>query len=252
MGELSARKNRPDTALVYFDRAYALAPGDVKTIAGLSDVLLNKKNFMRTDSILTIALEKDSFNSTLLRLRVRSAYLSQDYVHAIAPGERLLQMDDPGAQALEWLALSYYSLRQYPDCIRVCEQMLEMGFALEAVFYYESRALAKLKDYRQSDSLLRICLSISIAKTTEWYYDDLADNHESLKEYRAALAYYDTAFYLFRDPLALYTCGRICEVELHNAVLAKRYYRRYLALAKPVTAEEKKAYGYVRKRWGRE
>ncbi len=38
---------------------------------------------------------------------------------------------------------------------------------------------------------------------------------------------------------------------LHNTALARSYYRLYLALAQPKTAEEKKAYVYVRKRWGR-
>jgi hypothetical protein len=32
---------------------------------------------------------------------------------------------------------------------------------------------------------------------------------------------------------------------------AKRYYLRYLEVAKPKTEEEKKALAYVRKRWGR-
>jgi hypothetical protein len=57
--------------------------------------------------------------------------------------------------------------------------------------------------------------------------------------------------YLFKDPLVLYTCGRICETELHELTRARRYYRKYLALAKPESEEEKKAYRYVRKRWGK-
>ena len=251
MGELSRRKNQPDTALVYFNQAYVLAPGDVKVIAGLAELLEDQKNFTRADSILDLALEKDSLNSNLLKLRVRSAYFAQDYVHAIIPGERVVQSGEPATQALNWLALSYYNLKQYPDCIRVCEHMLDLGLELEAVYYYEARAWAKLRHYQQSDSLLEICLSKAISKTAEWYYDALGENHESLAAYRQAVANYDTAFYLFKDPLVLYTCGRICETELHNTVLARQYYRRYLALGKPVSKQEKEAYAYVRRIWGK-
>jgi tetratricopeptide (TPR) repeat protein len=152
--------------------------------------------------------------------------------------------------ALEWLSLSYYNLKQYPDCIRVCEGMQELGLDIEAVYYYESRAQAKLKNYSESDSLLYKALSKAISPTAEWYYDDLGDNYESTHDYRRAVAHYDTAFYLFRNPLALYTCGRICETELHEASRARQYFRRYLALARPQTAEEKKVYAYVRKRYG--
>jgi tetratricopeptide (TPR) repeat protein len=250
MGELSLRKQRPDTALAYFNQAYDLAPGDVKTVAGLAEVLTDQKNFARADRVLDSALSVDSVNPSLLKLRVRSAYLQQDYPLAILYGERVLRSGEAASQALTWLALSYYDLKQYPDCVRVCEYMLGIGLELEAVYYYEARAWAKLKNYPQSDSLLRIALSKAISKTAEWYYNDLGDNHESEKEYKQAVAHYDTAYYLFRDPIMLYTCGRICETELRNTALARKYYQRYLVLAKPVSTVEKEAYAYVRRRWG--
>jgi tetratricopeptide (TPR) repeat protein len=93
-------------------------------------------------------------------------------------------------------------------------------------------------------------LSIAIAPTAEWYYDDLAANHETLHEYREAVANYDTAYYLFRNPTVLYAYGRICETELKDLAKARRYYLRYLAVAKPKTEGEKEAVAYVRKRWG--
>ena len=91
----------------------------------------------------------------------------------------------------------------------------------------------------------------AISNTAEWYYNDLGDNYESTHDYRRSVAHYDTAFYLFHDPLALYTCGRICETELHDLGRARMYFRRYLALAKPQTPEEKKVYGFVKKRFGK-
>lgn len=85
----------------------------------------------------------------------------------------------------------------------------------------------------------------------EWYYDGLGDNCESLREYKKAIAHYDTAYYLYKDPLALYNCGRMAEAELHNMALARQYYRKYLSVAKPETPQEKKAYKYVKERWGK-
>ena len=251
MGELFARTNQRDSALVYYNRAYTLAPNDIRTIAGLADLLMGNKDFAQVDTMLDAAEQQDSLNPTLLKLQVRAAYLSQRYERAMEPGERLVRSDEPATQALTWLALSYYDLKQYPDCIRVCEHMLDLGLTQEAVYYYDSRAWTKLKEYRKSDSLLRIALAIAISSTAEWYYDDLGANHESLKEFREAVANYDTAYYLFRDPTVLYTCGRICEVELKDLSRAKRYYLRYLEVAKPKTEAEREALAYVRKRWGR-
>jgi tetratricopeptide (TPR) repeat protein len=250
VGELWRRQQRPDSALAYLQRAYTLAPTDLKTITDLGSVLIDGRAYGQADSLIDLGLQLDSVNVSLLKLRVQGAYWSKHYEEAFVPGERLLRLQEPAVNALEWLSLSYYNLKQYPDCIRVCEGMQELGLDIEAVYYYESRAQAKLKNYSESDSLLYKALSKAISPTAEWYYDDLGDNYESTHDYRRAVAHYDTAFYLFRNPIALYTCGRICETELHEASRARQYFRRYLALARPQTAEEKKVYAYVRKRYG--
>jgi tetratricopeptide (TPR) repeat protein len=250
VGDCWRRKNKPDSALGYFERAYALAPRDVKTVAGLADILIDKKENARADTLVDYALISDSLNVTLLKLRIRSAYQAQDYAAALLPGERLVRLEDPSVVSLTWLALSYYDLKQYSDCIRVCDHMLGMGLELESIYYYEARAYAKLKDYPHSNELLKTALSKAISGTAEWYYDALGDNYEALKDYRHALASCDTSFYLFKNPITLYNSGRICESELHDMVKARLYYRRYLALAQPESEQEKKAYAYVRKRWG--
>jgi tetratricopeptide (TPR) repeat protein len=249
--ELFARISQRDSALLYYNRAYAMAPNDVRTIAGLADLLMENKDFDRVDSVIDAALDRDSLNPTLNKLAVRAAYLSKQYPRAVVPGERLVRLEELSSQALTSLALSYYELKAYPDCIRVCEHMIDLGLTQESVFYYESRAWTKLGQYRTSDSLLQIALKMAIEPTAEWYYFDLAANHEALKEYREAVANYDTAYYLFRDPTVLYTCGRICETEVHDLARARRYYLRYLAVAQPKTAAEREAVEYVRRRWGR-
>jgi hypothetical protein len=71
-----------------------------------------------------------------------------------------------------------------------------------------------------------------------------------MTEFKRALANRDTAYYLFKDPVGLYNCGRLAELGLHNMGLARSYYRRYLAVAEPKTAEEKRAYRFVKERWG--
>jgi len=251
-GELFGRTQQRDSALAYLSRAYAIAPGDVKTVVALGNLLCDGKVYAKADSMVDIALEKDSLNVSLLKLRVRSAYWQKQYDEVLVPGEQLLKLNEPSTNSLEWLALSYYNLKQYPDCIRVCEGIFGIGLDIEAVYYYEARAKAKMKDYTGSNDLLQQALAKAKSPTMEWYYDDLGGNFENLREYKKALAAYDTAFYLFKDPLTLYSCGRIAETELHNTGLARQYYRRYLALAKPESPEEKKAYRYVKERWGRE
>jgi tetratricopeptide (TPR) repeat protein len=244
------RQNKSDSAFRYLDSAYSLAPQDVRTVAGLAELLIEKSDYANADTLLDYALSTDSLNITLLRLRVRDAYLAQHFDQAIMPGERLVRLQDPSVTPLTWLALSYYNLKLYTDCIRICDFMLSIGFDLESVYYYEAQAYAKLKNYSRSNELLSKALGKAISVTAEWYYDAQADNYEALKSYKKALACCDTSFYLFKNPITLYNAGRICENKLRELAMAKSYYRRYLAMARPKSETEKKAYIYVRRRWG--
>ncbi len=251
MGELAARRGKPDAALGFFEHAYSMMPGDARAVAGLAELQIGNRDFARADSMLDAALEEDSLNATLLKLRVRSAYSSKKYAEAIPAGQRLISSNEPASQALTWLALSYYNLQSYPDCIQTCQHMVNIGLDLEQVYHYEAESYAKLREYRVSDSLLRICLTKAIQPTAEWYYDVLASNLEALHEYRQAISHYDTSYYLFRDPTTLYACGRIAETELHNVAVARKYYLRYLAVAKPTSPAEKEAYSYMKRRWAK-
>jgi tetratricopeptide (TPR) repeat protein len=249
MADLLHRVGQADSALMYYDRAYALAPNDYKNAAGLADMLLEKKDYSRADSVLDAGLARDSLNYFYLKLRVRSAYEAKDYQNALLSGEKLVRLEDINVTPLTQLALSYYFLKNFPGCIRVCEYMLGKGLDIEAIYYYEARAWAKLKEYDKSNALLEVCLSKAISQTAESYYYDLGENYESLKKYRLAIAQYDTAYYLFKNPVMKYNGGRIYDSELKNPMFARKYYLQYLATAKPKSADEKRAYEYVRGRW---
>ncbi len=250
MGDLFRRSNEIDSAIIYHRHAYELAPADYKNAVALADALIEKKLYPQADSILDASLVRDSMNLSLLKSRIHSAYLSQDYASAIVPGERIKQQNVAILNALTWLTLSYYNLKKYPECVSTCEYMLSNGLEVESIYYYESRAYARMKEYKKSNDLLAICLNKAISHTAEWYYNDLGSNDEELKDYKTAIAHYDTAYYLFKEPLMLYNCGRICETQLHNKPLARKYFTLYLATAHPQSEEEKKAYHYVRLHWG--
>jgi len=250
LANLFHRKNQTDSAWLYYNRAYQLSPNDFKNITGLANILIDEKKFLTADSIIESGLSKDSLNIACLKLRILSAYEAKDYQNAIAPGERLLRLDEPALSSFEHLALSYYNLKMYPDCIRVCEYMQTHGLAVESVYYYEAKSQAILKNYAESNELLQTCLSMAISKNAELYYYNLGENFEALKQFKVSVSQYDTAYYLFKNPLMLYNCGRICESNLKNLKIAKKYYIKYLATAKPESPDEKKAYQYVKAEWG--
>ncbi|MGG9963132.1 hypothetical protein [Ferruginibacter sp. SUN106] len=250
MAELLKRK-QPDSSLFFYNKAYQLLPGDQKNSLGLADALIDNKIFIRADSIIEVALKKDSVNISFLKSAIRSGYNSGNYQNVIVPGERLVRLNDPALTALTQVALSYYSLKLYSDCIRICDYMDQQGIANERILYYEAKAWSQLKEFNKSNALLKTCINMAISKDAETYYYNLAQNHESLKQYKVAISNYDTAYYIFKNPVMKYNCGRIYELSLKNSLLARKYYTEYLAKADPKDAEEKKAYDYVKSKWGK-
>ena len=144
------------------------------------------------------------------------------------------------------LAQSNYNIKQYEACYNVCNNLLEQGIETEALFYYASQGKYKLNDFNKSNELLKKCLNLAISKNTNLYYSSIADNFESLKQYKKAISSYDTAFYLFHDPLALYNIGRLYEQGLKNPGRAHEYYKKYMAAAKPKSKDEQRVYAYVK------
>ena len=251
MGDLLKRTNEKDSALIYYMHAYKRLPGDFRNAAGVADILIDKKNYSVADSIVETALAKDSSNIPCLKLRIRSAYEAKNYQQTILPGERLMRLGDVSLGALTQLALSFYNLKLYSDCIRVCDYMLQNQLEIESIYYYEARSYAKLKDFAKSNELLQTCLTKAISKTAEMYYYNLGENYEATHQFTEAVKQYDSAYYLFKDPLMKYYAGRIYETNLNNEKLAGKYYKQYLQFAKPESADEKKAYQYVKTRWGK-
>lgn len=249
MGDLFRRINQKDSAFVYYEQAFRLLPSDSKNGGALADLLIDQKNYSRADSIIDEGLLRDSLNVTYLKLRIRSSYEVSAFQQVIIPGERLMRLGEGSSTTFNQIVLSYYSLKLYKDCIRVCDFLLDKGMAGENVLYYAAKSHAKLREFDKSNELLKNCLEMAISKTAEYYFHALGDNYEEMKQFKKAIAQYDTAYYLFKNPLMLYDCGRILDGTLKNYEAAKKYYSKYILLAKPESADEKKAYEYIRKKY---
>jgi tetratricopeptide (TPR) repeat protein len=249
MGDLLVGSNLRDSAVLFYEKAYALSPGDPKNVAALTEVLLDLKDYPTADSILATGLEKDSMNVAYLILKIRSAFETENYENTLDPGEKLMQQQEIPLKSLLQVVVSYYNLNQYHHCIRICDYLRSNEIEGEAMNYYEAKAWSKLKDFDKSNELLQACIKSALSEKAEMYYYALADNYEEVGKYKTAIAHYDTAYYLFRDPLMKYNIGRIYETKLKNSEVAGKYFKRYLMYADTSTPDKKKVYHYLNKRY---
>lgn len=246
MGDVYEEKDDTDSALLMYSKAYNLQSQNQKIALAYANELLSDKNYKRCDSVLNAFLVYDSANASAIILAVRSAYEQENYKQAATFSNRWKNVDFVDINTTVHLAIANYNLKDYSLCYQLCDTLLQQGIETESVLYYASRAMYKLNQFKKSNDLLAKCFSKAISANADTYFSSQADNFEALQQYKKAIAAYDTAYYLFKNPLSLYNIGRLYQSGLKNDKIARRYYIKYLKSGKPESKDEKRVYAYVK------
>lgn len=239
-----------DTAFYYMKQAYRLNPKDVSVVINVASEMISRKNNPGADSILRIYYnETDSSQVNVIAQLTKLSFLQKKYTDATRFGERLMDMAAVEPMAFIYTAAAYHQLKQYDACIRVHDKMMELAQAApETLIYYAAISYAAKKDYGRSNEMLQTCIDMAKSHSLDEYYTTMADNFEKMRLFKNAVAHYDTAYYLFKDPMRLYGMGRIYETSLQNAPKAKKLYQQYLREAKPEGPSENSIHSYVKER----
>lgn len=238
-----------DTAFYFLQRAYQLNPKDVSVVSSLAAGLMTRKRNVEADSVLKTYYAMDSSQLSITALLVKLSFLEKKYAEAVKYGESLLSANIIDPMTCIYLAATYLQTKKYDSCIRVHDKMIGLvDAAPESVMYYAAVAYAALGKYDQSNQMYQACIDLAKSKNLDSYYAGMADNFEQMKQFRKAIAHYDTAYYLFKDPMRLYGIGRIYDQSLQDPLKAKRHYQQYLKLAKPESKNEVSIHAYVKER----
>lgn len=240
--------SQPDSGFVWLQTAYRLNPMDYRVVARLAEEWIDKQNFELADSIANAYLTRDSVQTTVLMVAAKTAFLNKAYERTIDLGARLRALHLISPNTFSYVTVACYILKKYEDCLDIYEYMRAGNAASENITYYAALGAAALKRYQQSNDLLQLCITMAKSSTLEGYYNSTAANYESMGQYKTAMAYLDTSYYLAKRPLRQYSIGRIYETALHNETTAMKYYKRYLQLYKPGTREENQIYQYLKNR----
>lgn len=238
-----------DSAFNWLNRAYELKPSDARVVARLAEEWLDRKDYNAADSLLNLFLAKDSGSPVVIMTAARTSFLKKDYLRTLSFGHKLMELNIASPNTFIYVASACYNLQQYQECIGVYEYLKARNAGSENIIYYAALAETQLKHYKESNELLKLCISMALSPSLDNYYSGMAVNYEATANYKPAIASLDTAYYLFHRPLRQYSIGRIYEAHLKNEAVALRYYRKYIQLYKPeATAEEKDIYKYLKAR----
>lgn len=239
-----------DASWYYYRLAYRAAPGDPETVAGLAGCLIEQDLYKKADSILDAYLSRDSLQTAILETRVTSAFFQKDYRRIFPLTGKLLQMQSVSLEPFLCAAYAHYFLHQYQEAENTCALLILHNLKTRTVLYLMALCYREQHKYQLSLLTLDECISDALSKDAVTYLSEKGSIDEALSRPREALREYDTAYYIFRDPVALYQKAGIYD-RLKQYGTALSYYRRYReARRDTVIPAEEKALEYATKRIG--
>lgn len=238
-----------DTAFALMKTSFRLNPKDPAVVLFLADTYLDREDHNSADSVLLQYYRYDSSNAQVIATLVKSCYQQEKFREAVDFGEPLVTAGATQPVAYIYLAVSHYSLKNYDSTIRVHDKMMALlQDAPETLKYYAALSYAQLKQFDKSNGLLQACITAAKSRSLDSYYTALANNYEQMKQYRRAISHFDTAYFLFKDPMRQYGIARIYDQYVQDPLKAKRYYQLFLKNSKPGNPYEKQIQAYVKER----
>ncbi|WP_440135662.1 hypothetical protein [Chitinophaga sancti] len=227
-------------------KAYQMNPGDPKTVNRLADERIGQEMYPSADSILNVYLQKDSSQYYIIATAIRANYFLKNYRNCLLLGKYLIAHEVVMPGAMSFVTSASFALKDYQFCIDINTYTESHNSSSEQIMYYAALSQTKLNHYDESNQLLNACIDLARSKYLPDYYAAIASNDEGLKLYKPAVANLDTAYFLSRQPMHLYSIGRMYEVNMKNETAAKRYYKRYLQEGDSTDKQEAMIYKYLK------
>ncbi|WP_114792052.1 hypothetical protein U0035_09380 [Niabella yanshanensis] len=235
-----------DSSFFYSEKAYIINPKASDAALRYCHALLLSQKRNEAIKVINDFLKSDSTKPEIISQKINFSDYDKKHKEVIFWGERLLRDSVKSARPLTSLAYAYLNTEQPDKCLELYKWMEKESIGNESLTYCASQAYAQRKDYVASNRLLDECLAQNIMRPAITYFRSKADNYENVKQYKKAIAQYDSSYYIFHSPFDLYYKGRVYDIFLNDKKQASVFYKKFLAeKQKPETPLEEKLFHYI-------
>ena len=212
----------------YLIKANTIDPTDPDVAYDLGRLYIAFKKYDKAAITFDKAIKADTLNLILLKGRAEVSFLQKRYPETIKACVKLIDNGEKNAYVVNWLAISYFNLRQYQKSL-ITFQMLSGDMLNESSFFYIAMCYKGLDDQPNAIIYLQKALVDAISPNVGNYYEDLGDSYVSMHKPKKALAAYQKGLQFKEIPLIYYAIASLYDVDLKDAKTAVKYYKKYLA-----------------------
>lgn len=236
-----------DSSFAYTEKAYALHARAANVVLRYASGLAYKKEQKRAVAIIDSFLAADSSNEDIIARKISYSAGEDKYREVIFWGERLLKEAAHQPTAYISLAYAYLNTKKLDKCLALCDWIELQGMKNESTTYCAALCYAQKGDFIKSNLLLDECLKQNLLNEAKTYFRSKADNYEKTKEYKKAIAQYDSSYYIFHSAYDLYYKARVYDAHLNNKTQASVFYKKFIAeKQKPEGRTEEKLFDYIK------
>ena len=215
------------TAFQYLARSYKLNPKDVITISEMCNLMLESENFEQVDSILELALQRDSSNIKLLLTKARSKYKQKDYQAVVETMEKTLGRIDLPDYYIKMLGFAYLQIDSVDQAIYRLESLIHSQ-EKEFIHYYLAIAYDKKEDQEASIFHYEQAIDKAVSDNISLYHSEVAKLYESSGDKKRAIEYYRKAYEFEPVPKYLYFSALLADTYYRDKSIAIRYFDQYI------------------------
>lgn len=209
--------------------ATTLAPSSATIAARLASTYNGLEQRDSAAAILSRAMLFHPGEPALISQAITVAYAQKRWRIASALADSLISTHKLRYEPMLTAIYADIESRNWKHAVSLGKALTALGGETEDVLYSAAYAQQKLGHWSAADSLLRRCVRKRLKPELERYYILLAEGAAEQKDWGRAAAYYDTAYYLFKNPLTLYSKGIMLNEAGHKPA-ASLTFRQYLAL----------------------
>lgn len=233
MAFLSKEDRDTSARINYLKKANVLNPTDADVVSDLSELYFKQNAFQKAEEILEPALNADSSNLQLLKLRMPINIASKKYKEAVQTGETLLSYGDSSSFVLNNLAKSHFLLLQYQPALNYYLKINKDTEDQEMLFYNISLSYRGIKDYKNAVLYLQKTIKEAISPKTASYYGLLGDSFENINKNEEANTVYKRGLLFENNGNLYYNIALLYETKLNDKKNAISYYNQYLKTIDP-------------------
>jgi tetratricopeptide (TPR) repeat protein len=232
MAQCFEKMNEPDSAMIYFKRAWEINPADSFSAASLVNLCLKTDRKLEALAHSTAWLEKDSTDRQMNLLNALTYYMMDNYEEAIARFKKCYEEGDSSLVVTRSLGISYYSLKENYEAEIFLDKAFRQDSTNNNVLYCLAVSSNELADHKKAIPLFQKLLNRTIPPdlTLYLYYKGLASAYDKGAHFEDAAAAYKKALAYAganQKMTTYYTMGQLYENQMKDISKALEYYRLY-------------------------